>query len=140
MNMRQAMRSEDTEQILVIQWARSNVGAHPELKWLHHIPNGGSRNKQEAVKLKHMGVMAGVADLHLPYPKGIYHGLYIEMKYGSNRQQESQKEFLGDMADAGYFVATCYTAEIAVKVLREYCTLQPGHLMYMPNNSILKKL
>ncbi len=55
MNMRYAMRSEDTEQINVVSWANWNVNRYPELKWLHHVPNGGSRNKQEAVKLKQMG-------------------------------------------------------------------------------------
>lgn len=60
MNMRYAMRSEDTEQINVVSWANWNVNRYPELKWLHHVPNGGSRNKQEAVKLKQMGVKAGV--------------------------------------------------------------------------------
>lgn len=87
MNMRYAMRSEDTEQINVVSWANWNMNRYPELKWLHHVPNGGSRNKQEAVKLKQMGVKAGVSDLCLPYPKGIYCGLYIEMKFGDNRQQ-----------------------------------------------------
>ena len=91
MNMRYAMRSEDTEQINVVSWANWNMNRYPELKWLHHVPNGGSRNKQEAVKLKQMGVKAGVSDLCLPYPKGIYCGLYIEMKFGDNRQQVSQK-------------------------------------------------
>lgn len=94
MNMRYAMRSEDTEQINVVSWANWNVNRYPELKWLHHVPNGGSRNKQEAVKLKQMGVKAGVSDLCLPYPKGLYCGLYIEMKFGDNRQQETQKSFL----------------------------------------------
>lgn len=62
MNMRYAMRSEDTEQINVVSWANWNMNRYPELKWLHHVPNGGSRNKQEAVKLKQMGVKAGVSD------------------------------------------------------------------------------
>ena len=164
MNMRNAARSEDTEQITVIQWAQYNVNHHPELKWLHHIPNGGSRNRLEAVKLKQMGVKAGVADLCLPYPKGMYCGLYIEMKFGSNRQQDTQKEFLKDMAEAGHFVATCYSAEEAIGVIIEYCNLpqsalfgarmciQTGRangkiemfkqlerlIMSIPNNSILK--
>ena len=63
MNMRYARRSEDTEQIHVISWAMWNENAHPELKLLHHCPNGGSRNKAEAVKLKQMGVKAGIPDL-----------------------------------------------------------------------------
>ena len=51
MNLRYAKRSEDTEQINVTSWAAWNERQYPELKWLHHIPNGGSRNKAEAVKL-----------------------------------------------------------------------------------------
>lgn len=136
MDMRYAMRSEDTEQMAVIQWAQYHVNRYPELKWLHHCPNGGSRNKQEAAKLKQMGVKAGVSDLCLPYPKGTYCGLYIEMKYGNNRQQGSQKEFLADMAAAGHFVATCYSAEEAVRVIEKY--LKSDGEMGMPNNSILK--
>lgn len=124
MNLKYAMRSEDTEQIAVIQWAQYNMNHHPELKWLHHVPNGGSRNKQEAVKFKQMGVKAGVSDLCLPYPKGIYCGLYIEMKYGDGRQQPSQKEFLKDMAEAGHFVATCYSAEEAISVITRYLSLE----------------
>lgn len=135
MNMKYAIRSEDTEQIGVVQWAEWNMNSYPELKWLHHVPNGGSRNKSEAVKLKQMGVKSGVSDLCLPYPKGIYCGLYIEMKYGSNRQQPTQKEFLTDMAAAGHFVATCYSAEEAVKVIEEYCKL-PENMQ----NEVLKKL
>lgn len=155
MNMKYAMRSEDTEQINVVQWAEWNTNHYPELKWLHHVPNGGSRNKAEAIKLKQMGVKAGVSDLCLPYPKGIYCGLYIEMKYGNNRQQDTQKEFLADMAAAGHYVATCYSAEEAVKVLEEYCNLKiidiriaavktgesvlmTAEKMSIPNNSILK--
>lgn len=150
MNMKYAMRSEDTEQINVISWANWNQNRHPELKWLHHVPNGGSRNKMEAVKLKQMGVKAGVSDLCLPYPKGIYCGLYIEMKYGNNRQQDTQKEFLADMAEAGHFVATCYSAEEAIKVIEEYLKLDKefrttGFIeeglkteMSIKNNSILK--
>lgn len=138
MNMRYAMRSEDTEQINVVSWASWNVNRYPELKWLHHVPNGGSRNKQEAVKLKQMGVKAGVSDLCLPYPKGMYCGLYIEMKFGNNRQQDTQKEFLADMAVAGHFVATCYSAEEAIKVLEEYLNLERKQRMSIQNNSILK--
>lgn len=159
MNLKYAMRSEDTEQIAVIQWATYQMNVYPELKWLHHCPNGGSRNRNEAVKLKQMGVKAGVSDLCLPYPKGIYCGLYIEMKFGDNRQQASQKEFLADMAEAGHFVATCYSAEEAIEIIKKYLSLKSWKMndvmivmgrsngrqdaiaqavMDIPNNSILK--
>lgn len=121
--MKYMKRSEDTEQMSVVSWARWNVQQYPELKWLYHVPNGGSRNRAEAAKFKQMGVKAGVADLCLPYPKGAYCGLWIEMKYGRNTQQETQKEFLADMAAAGHFVATCYSAREACEVIEEYCKL-----------------
>lgn len=139
LNLRYAKRSEDTEQINVTSWAAWNERQYPELKWLHHIPNGGSRNKAEAVKLKQMGVKAGVSDLCLPYPKGIYCGLYIEMKFGDGKHQKSQKEFLTDMAAVGHYVATCYTSEDAVNVLREYCELLSPQWMKEPNNSVWKE-
>ena len=52
----------------VMDWARWNQNVHPELELLYHCPNGGSRNKAEAVKLKQMGVKAGIPDLCLPVP------------------------------------------------------------------------
>ena len=48
------------------------------------------------------------------------------------------------MATAGHFVATCYSAEEAVKVLEEYLNLsdrkhmERNRTMSIPNNSILK--
>lgn len=125
MNMKFALRSEDTEQITVIQWSQYQLNIHPELKLLHHCPNGGSRNKAEAVKLKQMGVKAGVPDLNLPVPKGIYNGLYIEMKYGNGRLEDSQKKMMKDLAAAGHYCVVCYGAEEAIKVLKEYCELKP---------------
>ena len=125
MNMKYAIRSEDTEQINVIAWARWNERLHPELRMLYHIPNGGSRNKAEAVKLKQMGVLAGVPDLHLPVPKGIYNGLYIEMKYADRRIEKAQREFLKAAAGHGYYCAVCYGTEEAINILHEYISLQP---------------
>ena len=123
MNLRYAPRSEETEQINLMNWARTHEYDYPELKWLMHIPNGGKRNRAEAAKFKQLGVKAGVSDLFLPAPKGVYNGLFIEMKYGDNTLQKCQKEFLKDMSDAGYYVCTCYDGRTAVKVIEEYINL-----------------
>lgn len=125
MNLKYAMRSEDTEQINVISWAKWQQQKHPELELLHHCPNGGSRNKAEAVKLKQMGVVAGVPDLNLPVPKGIYNGLYIEMKYDRGTLQESQKSMLKALAAVGHYCVVCYGADEAIKILEEYVNLKP---------------
>lgn len=70
MKLKNMRRSEDTEQIHVCNWAAWNENRYPELKWLHHIPNGGSRNKAEAVKLKSMGVSPGYPIYIFRMPKG----------------------------------------------------------------------
>ena len=123
MNMRYAMRSEDTEQINVVSWANWNMNRYPELKWLHHVPNGGSRNKQEAVKLKQMGVKAGVSDLCLPYPKGLYYGLYIEMKTPSGRASDAQRWWMMELTKQGYRAVVCHGYDAAVAELCWYLSL-----------------
>lgn len=138
MNLKHATKSEDTEQIAVIQWARNWSDVHPELKLLHHCPNGGKRNRQEAVKLKQMGVLSGVPDLHLPVSKGAYAGLYIEMKYDKGTIQKSQKEFLHAAAGTGNFCVVCYSAQEAVDIIDEYIHLIPGATMSHPNEAIYK--
>ena len=136
MNLKYARRSEDTEQMLVMQWAALNERRYPELKWLYHVPNGGSRNRAEAVKLKQMGVKAGVSDLQLPAGKGIYGGICLEMKHEDGTIQKSQKEFLRDMAAAGKYAGVCYGAEEAIKTLEEYLSLGPGAVMAGENPCI----
>lgn len=113
-------RTEAEEQQAVIDWAKINEIAHPELKWLHHIPNGGRRDKREAVKLKRQGVKSGVSDLHLPYPCNGYHGLYIEMKSENGKLSKKQAEFLEDMARYGFKTAVCYNAGAAISQIIDY--------------------
>lgn len=43
---------EAAEQEALFRWASYQYGIYPELRLMHHIPNGGSRNKQEASNLK----------------------------------------------------------------------------------------
>ena len=125
--------SEDAEQETVIQWARICSGKWPELKLLHHIPNGGRRNAKEAAKLKRMGVLAGVSDLHLPVARGGYHSLYIEMKYDEGRLLKSQKDFLQAAAAEGNYCTVCYSAADAIEILDLYM-----HGRTIENLSILK--
>ena len=127
--------SEDAEQETVIQWARLSSGKWPELKLLHHIPNGGSRNKKEAVKLKRMGVLAGVADLHLPAPRAGYCGLYIEMKYDDGKLSATQRAFLKLAACFKNYCIVCYSAADAIEAIESYLTSIPKY----DNLSVIKE-
>ncbi len=69
---------------------------------------------------KAQGMLSGVPDLFLPVPRGKYHGLYIEMKHGSNTLTENQKKFLQNAANVGFAVSVCYSAQEAIKRIEDY--------------------
>ncbi|MFT9055120.1 MAG: VRR-NUC domain-containing protein [Ethanoligenens sp.] len=129
MNLSYARRSEATEQITVVSWCRQaaeTVPALRALRLLYHVPNGGKRNKLEAANLKQEGVKAGVPDLVLPVARGAYIGLYIEMKYGDNRESENQIDWLTGLQSEGHFVCVCYSARLALDVIERYIKLATG--------------
>jgi hypothetical protein len=112
--------SEESEQKTLFQWA----SYHPELRWLHAIPNGGNRSPREARRLKLGGVKSGVSDIFLPRPMGDYHGLYIEMKRrkvdGRSVVSRAQVDFHIAMMGEGYACAVCYGCDEAIKEIKEY--------------------
>lgn len=61
---------------------------------LFAIPNGGSRNIIEAVRLKREGVLAGVCDIFLTVPKKGFSGLFCEVKTKQGRLSQNQIEFI----------------------------------------------
>jgi hypothetical protein len=84
------------------------------------IPNGGLRNIKVASKLKQEGVKAGVADLFVALSNGKYHGLFIEVKVGKNRQQPNQKIFEQKVLENGYQYKVVRSIDEMVAVIREY--------------------
>ena len=113
--------TEAQEQATLFQWAGLMIGTYPELKLLHHIPNGGSRDVREAVNLKRQGVRAGVPDICLPVPRGGYHGLYIELKRTKGgRISVDQKTMMLALRDQGYEAVVCYGWEDATNVIMKY--------------------
>ena len=114
------MSPEAESQAAVIEWAAWSERRYPELKWLHHIPNGGSRHPREAANLKKQGVKAGVSDLSLPVARCGFHGLYIEMKYGRNKLSEPQRDCIAFLRGEGYAVNVCYSAQEAIVTIVKY--------------------
>ena len=110
MNERQMPEpSEYQEQVALIRWAEYNKCAHPELKLLMHIPNGGQRGKAEAGRFKAMGVKPGVPDLFLPVARGGKHGLWIELKRASKGKMSSvQKGWILALREQGYQAGICH--------------------------------
>ena len=114
------VQPEAIEQAKVIAWARANENNYPYLWMLHSSLNGVKMTKAQAGRAIAQGMLSGVPDLFLPVPKNGYHGLFIEMKYGSNKVTENQEKFLQNAANVGYAVSVCYSANEAIKRIEDY--------------------
>lgn len=113
--------TESEEQQALFQWVALHRGRYPELELLYHVPNGGSRHKAEAGRLRAEGVKPGVPDLCLPVARGEYHGLYIELKRTEGgRVSERQKVWLERLAEQGYAVRLCKGWEVAAQEIVKY--------------------
>lgn len=85
------------------------------------IPNGGSRNLLEAVKLKRTGVSAGVPDLCVPMARSGYHGLFLELKrLKGGKISENQQYWIDVLRAQGYKCEVCPGFEAAKLVIDEY--------------------
>lgn len=113
--------TEDEEQIALFNWAGLAAGAHPELRLLFHIPNGGSRHKAEAGRFRAMGVKSGVPDLCLPVARGRWHGLFLELKRTKGgRVSPEQAAWIRELEAQGYCAVVSYGWEQARREIEEY--------------------
>ena len=92
--------SESFCQIFCISFLHKlQKSGHDFLVW--STPNGGSRNKVEAGRLKLEGCLSGVLDITL-MSKGIIH--FIELKTKSGVLSENQKAFIASAERYGFGV------------------------------------
>lgn len=101
-----------------VRWFRF---AYPQLI-IFSIPNGGSRNVIEAVRLKDEGLLAGVSDLFIPKPNRISAGLFIEMKAPGGKPTLSQVSFMQKMLSLGYECKICHSFDEFREVVDNYLT------------------
>jgi hypothetical protein len=104
--------SEDRAQMELVSWFRKlHYGV-----MIYHTPNGGSRNKSEASKLKCMGVTPGIPDLFIPEWL-----LWIEMKTTKGKLSEDQKDVIRYMESIGHECLVCYGLEDAKEKISHFC-------------------
>ena len=113
--------TENAEQAALFQWAELASGAHPELRLLYAIPNGGLRDGRTAAILARTGVKSGVPDLCLPVARGGWHSLYLELKRAKGgRVSENQKTWLKRLNDAGNRAVVCRGWQQAQDMIMDY--------------------
>ena len=117
--------SEHDEQVAVINWCFEHVYQYPELDLIFAIPNGAmlGGGRIGAIRmnaLKAEGLRPGVCDLFLPAARGVWHGMFVEMKTLTGTLHPNQQEFISAVTLEGYYVAVCYGVEKTVKSLEFY--------------------
>lgn len=132
---------EAREQRALIQWARVAVGRYPELASLFHPANGGARDGLTASLMKAEGVRPGVLDLILLKPRGVYHGLAVELKAtGATASSLSadQRLEIQTLSEDGYLAVGVNGWEVAKAVIEAYLQLPPfgalNGMLKIPNS------
>ena len=92
----------------------------PYLYLMHAIPNGGTRDKITAGRLKAEGVKSGIPDVFLPIAKGKYFGMYIEFKAKANKPSEDQRIVMLMLNAMGYKVVCVNTLDDAIMAMSKY--------------------
>lgn len=81
------------------------------------VPNGGSRNLTEAVRLKSEGVLAGVSDLIILFDNKI---LFVEMKHGKGKQTESQLMFEKKVNAKGFEYIVANSLDVFIEKINHF--------------------
>ena len=95
-------------------------------KYLYAYDTGPKKDLKRAAQDKRKGVRAGIPDLCLPVPSGIYHGLYIELKKPKTVRSKagvittSQQEWLNKLNEQGYKAVVAYGWQEAWEIIMDY--------------------
>jgi len=90
------MTEDQLQQRIVIDFRNRNLKND---NLIFSVPNGGSRNQIEAMKLKKTGTLAGVSDLIIMVQNRL---IFLELKTESGIQSEVQKQFQKKVEALGF--------------------------------------
>lgn len=117
---------ERQSQAAVFQWLDLAARTRwPELAFVFAVPNGEKRDKATAVMLQRQGVKPGVLDIWVPFARGGYVGMVIEMKRKPKVPSEAQETWLAFLAANHWKTAVAYGADAAIAELIGYVTARP---------------
>ena len=111
--------SEEYIQIYLVSFLKKLQAMPPHDFLVWSTPNGGSRNKAEAGKLKLMGLLAGVPDLCIMAKN---HFLFIELKKNNGRLSPEQKSFIEKADSLGFKTETIF-ADNVEDALYQLCNI-----------------
>jgi len=89
-----------------------------------HCPNGGSRHALEALKLKDMGVKAGIPDCMILDQRHGYSGLAIELKVGYNKPSEHQLAIFDKLVERKWMVIVSWSLDETISLIDNYYSIK----------------
>lgn len=110
-----------------VKWFRYQYSEYKDL--LFAIPNGlPIFDKELRVKiynrLNKEGLKAGVPDLFLALPRGIYHGAFIEIKYDSDRLRKVQADMIRELESENYKCIIVRSLEEFIEEINSYMRIK----------------
>ena len=139
--------SEFVQQCNVVEFCFHMASKYPDLELINasmngsYIPGSAPRVEKKWINFKNIKsyvienfrwklinmlkasgcLRKGFPDLNLPVPRGIWHGLYIELKKkSSGRLSGDQIWWINQLTEQGYYACTCRGEEAAKRLLIEY--------------------
>jgi len=112
--------NEDQLQAECFKWANNNycLKHHTPQCQIFSVPNGGTRNKIEAMKLITTGLKSGVSDMIALFPNGLC--VFFELKFGSGKQSDKQLDFESAVNKLGFNYHLVYSFEDFKKIWISY--------------------
>lgn len=111
------------EQAAIFRWASMYDHEFPELKLLNGSLNGVRLTIGQAKKAKRTGMKKGYPDIFLPVSRGLFHGLFIELKARNGslpQKNDDQHWWLTQLSDQGYSCHACRGADAAISLIKTY--------------------
>ncbi len=121
-------RSEHIEQREFVQWVRQWT---PFL--IYAIPNGEKRSRNDGLRLKVEGVLAGMPDLHIPELR-----LWIEMKAADGEVSPVQKAIHERLREFDQ-VAVCWSTNEAIDLVTQHMATRGMVPTRQPLRKMVKK-
>jgi hypothetical protein len=124
--------TELREQARLVRWSHKPLVRElmPQLRYLHHSPNGGRRDSFTGAQMKALGTKPGFPDLVLPVKSpgslGRTPGLAIEMKADKGKTTPEQDDWLAHLSAQGWYATVCRSADDAREVLCHYLAVDPA--------------
>ena len=110
-----------------VKWFRYQYSEYKDP--LFAIPNGlPIFDKELRVKiynrLNREGLKAGVPDLFLALPRGIYHGAFIEIKYDSDGLRKMQADMIRALEQQNYKCVVVRSVDEFIEIIDEYLRIK----------------